>query len=73
MTGDSDDVPIWRIERALLIAARVVAFHGEKYAPIFERIEHELDRRTRKISTGERALMIVRAHEDQTTKFLGAR
>jgi hypothetical protein len=72
MTGDPE-MAVTRVERALVIAARVVAYQGEKYSPIFERIEHELDMMTRPTSTVDRALLIARAHEGQTLKSLPAR
>lgn len=49
-----------RIERALLTAAQLVEYHGEVYAPIFERLEQELAALERRDSAAARARRLAR-------------
>lgn len=49
------EVTVERIERALEVAAELVAHHGEVFAPIFIRLEEELAARRRTQSAVDRA------------------
>lgn len=44
-----DDITLKQLENAYLQAANIVSMYGEKYLPIFERIEQEYLERKRKI------------------------
>lgn len=48
-----------RLQRAYLVAAEIVAQHGEKYLPIFERLESELRAINAKESAIDRARMVA--------------
>lgn len=50
-----------RIEGALIVAARLVEYGGDKYLPIFERLERERAGLEEKRSAIERARAIARA------------
>lgn len=58
-----DKVSYDTLKKAYIQAAQIVAVHGEKYLPIFERIEKEYQARTKQLDTLKRALKI--AHSDQ--------
>lgn len=55
-----DRPDVLRLERAMIAIARIVAGHGEAYAPIFDRIEAELDAARRRVPAAERAAIILR-------------
>ncbi len=50
-----------RIERALVVIARVVLRHGPQYAPLLERLEQELEA-ARRNDPSERARRILEAY-----------
>jgi hypothetical protein len=52
-------ITVERLERALAIAAYVVARHGDVYAPIFERLERELEEVRRRRAAADRARAMV--------------
>ena len=49
------------LERARDIAAEIVSAHGEKYLPVFLRIEAELEKRAAQVGALERARSIAKA------------
>ena len=46
--GEPQPITMERLEKCLKIAAKVVVIHGEKYLPIFERIQKEIEIRKEK-------------------------
>lgn len=60
MARDTDQpVTIERVRDALIVAARLVEYHGEAYAPIFERLEREMVEMQRRTGVAERARRIT--------------
>lgn len=50
-----------QLKKAYLQAAKIVAHHGEKYLPIFERLEKEYKERKKQINTLNRAIKIAQS------------
>tara|TARA_R110002072_G_scaffold44269_1_gene123980 strand:+ start:537 stop:725 length:189 start_codon:yes stop_codon:yes gene_type:complete len=50
------EITLKQLKNTYLQAANIVAVHGEKYLPIFERLESEYMERKKKIDTLNRAL-----------------
>lgn len=60
MARDTDQpVTIERVRDALIVAARLVEYHGEVYAPLFERMEREMLEIQRSTGVSERARRIT--------------
>lgn len=57
--GGEQPVTIERVRNALIVAARLVEYHGEVYAPIFERLEREMVEMQRSTGVSERARRIT--------------
>ena len=51
------------IEAAMVLAARIVALHGEIYLPIFERLDKELTAARAEATLMDRAIEIAREIE----------
>ena len=49
-----------RVMRAKIIAAKIVAAHGDSYLPLFTRLEDEVERLSKDKEAIERALEIAR-------------
>ncbi|MCK4841519.1 MAG: hypothetical protein KAT04_06510 [Methylococcales bacterium] len=50
-----------QLKKAYLQAAKIVALHGEKYLPIFERLEKEYKERKKQVSTLNRAIKLAQS------------
>ena len=50
---------IEQIEEARNVCAKVIAMHGEKYLPIFERLDNELHQRKKQDCLLQKALKIA--------------
>ncbi len=50
-----------QLKKAYLQAAKIVALHGEKYIPIFERLEKEYNERKKQIETLNRAIKLAQS------------
>jgi hypothetical protein len=70
LVGGSTASAVRHVERALLVAAQLVAYHGDAYLPIFERLERELAALHRQTSAVERARTIAARAVRQTLKSL---
>jgi hypothetical protein len=57
----SNPVSDERLKRALVAAAYVVTHYGARYAPLFERLEREMECRAQRNSTEDRAHRLLRA------------
>ncbi len=60
-------VTIERLQRGLIVAAKLVHYHGDVFAPIFERLERELIDMQRRSATTDRAKRIAElalSHEE---------
>ncbi|GAB1261475.1 hypothetical protein [Aurantivibrio plasticivorans] len=55
----SDQLSLAQIKRAYHQAAKIVARYGDKYLPIFERLEKEYQNRKDKVKTLKRAIKIA--------------
>jgi hypothetical protein len=66
----SDEVTIERLERALALAAYLVSIDGEKAAPIFERLERELNTARAQQDTMARAQRMLRVLKDSHPQLL---
>jgi uncharacterized membrane protein YkoI len=55
----SDQLSLAQIKRAYHQAAKIVARYGDKYLPIFERLEKEYQNRKDKVKTLNRAIKIA--------------
>lgn len=64
--ADSEDLN--RLNRNLLTAAKVVDRYGDKYLPIFERIEQEIDRLERKTDVKDRIKALTRISSTKTVE-----
>jgi len=58
----SDQLSLAQIKRAYHQAAKIVARYGDKYLPIFERLEKEYQSRKDKVKTLKRAIKIAEKH-----------
>ncbi len=58
----SDQLSLAQIKRAYHQAAKIVARYGDKYLPIFERLEKEYQSRKDKVKTLNRAIKIAEKH-----------
>lgn len=58
----SDQLSLEQIKRAYHQAAKIVARYGDKYLPIFERLEKEYNERKDKVKTLKRAIQIAEKH-----------
>ncbi|MFL0801420.1 MAG: hypothetical protein K6L80_13290 [Agarilytica sp.] len=58
----SDQLSLEQIKRAYHQAAKIVARYGDKYLPIFERLEKEYQSRKDKVKTLNRAIKIAKKH-----------
>ena len=58
----SDQLSLAQIKRAYHQAAEIVARYGDKYLPIFERLEKEYQNRKDKVKTLNRAIKIAEKH-----------
>jgi len=54
----SSDLPLDKIEKAYFQAAKIVARYGEKYLPIFERMEKEYHDKKDRVDAMNRAIKI---------------
>ncbi len=52
------------LDEALLIAAQLVSQFGPRFAPVFERIEQEVERLKLECVAVDRARELIRARED---------
>jgi hypothetical protein len=62
MTPPGEEVSVEHLEKALLLAAYVVLRYGEAYAPLLERLEHEVVERRRRVAPADRARRILEAY-----------
>jgi len=53
-----------QLKKAYLQAAKIVALHGEKYLPIFERLETEFRKRKKQVDTLNRAIKLAQSDTD---------
>ena len=60
------------MERALLLAAYIVVRHGDKYAPLMERLEEEVEAARRQATKRERAQMILKSMTKEVRHALPA-
>jgi hypothetical protein len=58
----ADDIPLDRMQRALVTMAYIVIRHGPAYAPILDRLERELVERQSSESPLARAQRLLEAH-----------
>jgi hypothetical protein len=56
---EEESVTLARLERALMTVAHVVMQHGDRYAPIFERLERELAAARERSATVDRARAVL--------------
>jgi len=59
----SDQLSLSQIKKAYHQAAKIVARYGDKYLPIFERLEKEYQNRKDKVKTLNRAIKIAERHK----------
>lgn len=59
-----------RVRRALVAAAYTVTTHGQAYAPIFERLEREMEMMERRQDPLSRAQRVLAAHLDTPQALL---
>ncbi len=57
-------VPYDKLKNAYIQAAKIVSLYGEKYLPIFERLEKEYRARTKQIDTLNRAIKIAQSDKN---------
>ncbi len=50
-----------QLKKTYLQAAKIVALHGEKYLPIFERLEKEYKERKKQVNTLNRAIKLAQS------------
>lgn len=60
----SNQLSLSQIKKAYYQAAKIVAQHGDKYLPIFERLENEYKDRKDKIEALNRAIKIAEKHTE---------
>lgn len=58
--GDHDDVSFSDLRAAYETAAGMVADHGDKYLPLFERLDHAMQERQHQESVKARALEVAK-------------
>lgn len=58
----SNQLSLSQIKKAYHQAAKIVARYGDKYLPIFERLENEYQGRKDKIEALKRAIKIAEKH-----------
>ena len=58
------EITIERLERALATCARVMALHGPSVAPIFERLERELEAMRQTQDTMGRAKRLLESYSE---------
>lgn len=58
----SDQLSLAQIKRAYHQAAKIVARYGDKYLPIFERLEKEYHDKKARVKTLNRAIKIAEKH-----------
>ena len=58
----SDQLSLAQIKRAYHQAAKIVTLYGDKYLPIFERLEKEYHDKKDKVKTLNRAIKIAEKH-----------
>lgn len=58
----SNQLSLSQIKKAYHQAAKIVARYGDKYLPIFERLENEYQGRKDKIEALKRAIKIAETH-----------
>ena len=68
---DNDPISIEVWEDILIKAARLVDRWGIEFLPIFERVEHELEKAKQQLHSLEKAKYIARTNLTQTSKYLG--
>lgn len=56
------------LDQALAVVAYVVLRHGDVYAPLLDRLEHEIEQERSKVSTRERAQRILSAFPRTVTE-----
>lgn len=68
--GDHDEVSFTDLRAAYEIAASMVAEHGDKYLPLFERFDREMQTRQQQEAVKSRALEVARrkAQRHQNTQ-----
>ncbi len=57
-------MPYAKLKKAYIQAAKIVTVHGEKYLPIFERIEKEYQERKKKLDALNRAIAISNSNNN---------
>ena len=57
---DKNELTLERVMRAKIIAAKIVATHGDAYLPLFTRLEEDVERLSKDKEAIERALKIAR-------------
>lgn len=57
--ADNDEVSPSDLREAYQLAARMVADHGEKYLPLFERLDREMNLQKEREAIKNRALIIA--------------
>lgn len=60
-----NDITLDQLQKAHIQAAKVVSIYGEKYLPIFERIEKECIKRQRKIALLTKAQSIFNSNNTE--------
>jgi len=53
-----------QLKKAYLQAAKIVALHGEKYLPIFERLEIEFRERKKQVDALNRAIKVANSDKE---------
>ena len=57
-------VPYAKLKKAYIQAANIVSLHGEKYLPIFERLEKEYQERKQRLDALDRAMQISQSDKN---------
>ncbi|MGH1404332.1 MAG: hypothetical protein ACRBDL_08810 [Alphaproteobacteria bacterium] len=60
----SRDISTEELKKAYLISAKIVSLYGEKYLPIFERLESEYRKRKKSKEALQRALSVIEKISD---------
>jgi hypothetical protein len=68
----SDEITVERLERALALCAYLVVLHGPEVAPLFEKLERELEALRAKQNTVERAKKLLESYKSHRPPLLEA-
>ena len=58
--ADKNELTLERVMRTKIIAAKIVAIHGDTYLPLFTRLEEDVERLSKDKEAFERAVKIAR-------------